>query len=166
MATRFQRITPFLWFDHEAEEAAAFYCSIFDKARVLTTTRYNAESAQASGRQEGSVMTVAFQLDGQDFVALNGGAHFQFSGAISFVVNCESQAEIDHYWGRLSAGGDESAQQCGWLRDRYGVYWQVVPIELPELLGGPDAQRARRAMHALLQMKKIDIETLRRGGTQ
>lgn len=155
-----QRITPFLWFDNQAEEAAAFYTSIFDNSGVTRTTRYSEESAEASGQSEGSVMTVAFRLDGQEFVALNGGPHFQFSGAVSFVVNCESQKEVDHYWDRLSEGGDPDAQQCGWLKDKFGVSWQVVPAALGELLSDPDPEASRRVMQALLRMKKIDLGVL------
>ena len=161
MRARFQRITPFLWFDDQAEQAVNFYVSVFDDARVLGTTRYNQESAAASGRPEGSVMTVAFQLDGQDFTALNGGPTFKFNEAISLVVNCHSQEEVDHYWNRLSAGGDERAQQCGWLKDRFGLSWQVVPTQLVQWLSDPDPAKAQKAMHALITMKKIDLETLR-----
>ena len=154
-----RRITPFLWFDDQAEEAARFYTSIFDDSRIVSTTRYG---APASGRPEGSVMTIAFQLDGQQFTALNGGPHFSFNEAISLVVNCRNQEEVDYYWGHLSEGGDEKAQQCGWLKDRYGVSWQVVPVQLGELLGDPDPERARRATEAMLQMKKIDLAALQR----
>lgn len=157
-----QRITPFLWFDHQAEEAANFYVSIFDNSRVLTVTRYGEAGAKASGRREGTVMTVAFQLDGQQFVAMNGGPHFKFSEAVSFVVNCASQEEVDHYWRKLSAGGDPKAQQCGWLKDKYGVSWQVVPAVLAELLSDPDPEKSQRVMKAILQMKKIDIAGLKR----
>lgn len=163
-----QKITPFLWFDHQAEEAAAFYTSIFRDSRVLNATRYEKEGAEASGRPKGTVMTVVFELAGQEFIALNGGPAFKFNEAVSFVVNCESQEEVDYYWAKLSEGGDEAAQQCGWLKDRYGVSWQVVPTFLGELLADPDPQKARRAMKALLQMKKIDVEDLRlaaKGGT-
>ena len=118
------------------------------------------EGAQAAGRPKGTVMTVAFQLAGQDFVALNGGPHFKFTEAVSFVVNCASQKEVDHYWERLSEGGDEKAQQCGWLKDKYGLSWQIVPTVLIELLNDPDPQKSRRVMKAMLQMKKIDIEML------
>ena len=157
-----QRITPFLWFDRQAEEAANFYASIFDNSRITGVTRYGDEGAAASGMPKGTVMTVAFQLDGQDFVALNGGPHFKFTEAISFVVNCESQEKVDHYWEKLAAGGDAAAQQCGWLKDRYGVSWQVVPRILIELLNNPDPEKSRRVMKAVLQMKKIDIATLKR----
>ena len=162
MPTPFQRITPFLWFDRQAEEAAEFYVSVFPNSRIVTTTRYTNESAEASGLPDGLVMTVAFQLDGQDFTALNGGPHFRFNEAVSLVVNCRTQGEVDHYWVRLSEGGDEKAQQCGWLKDRFGVSWQVVPTELPALLSHPDPDRARKAVQAMMQMKKLDVAALRR----
>jgi predicted 3-demethylubiquinone-9 3-methyltransferase (glyoxalase superfamily) len=162
MKGSFQRITPFLWFDDQAEEAARHYTSIFPNSRIVTTTRYGKDAAQASGRPEGSVMTVAFELDGQELTAINGGPAFEFNEAISLVVNCRSQEEVDHYWERLSEGGDEKAQQCGWLKDRFGVSWQVVPTLLVELLSNPDPEKARRATQAMLQMKKIDLEALRR----
>jgi predicted 3-demethylubiquinone-9 3-methyltransferase (glyoxalase superfamily) len=162
MTHQVQRITPFLWFDHEAEEAAVYYASIFDDARVLRKTYYSKEAAEASGRPEGSVMTVEFQLLGLDFTAINGGPAFKFTEAMSLVVNCNTQDEVDRYWAKLSAGGDPKAQQCGWLKDKYGVSWQVVPNVLPELIADPDPERARRATKAMLAMKKIDIEALRR----
>ena len=162
MPASIQKITPFLWFDHQAEEAARFYTSIFTNSRIVTTTRYMEEAAAVSGRPSGTVMTVAFQLAGQDFVALNGGPHFRFTEAISFVVNCESQEEVDYYWEKLSASGDEKAQQCGWLKDQYGVSWQIVPTALSALLSDPDPEKSRRAMVALLKMKKIDIAALQR----
>jgi predicted 3-demethylubiquinone-9 3-methyltransferase (glyoxalase superfamily) len=156
------KITPFLWFEDNAEEAVRHYTSIFRNSKITATTRYNEEGAEVSGRPKGSVMTVAFQLDGQDFVALNGGPDFKFTEAISFVVNCDSQEEIDYYWEKLTAGGDEKAQQCGWLKDKYGVSWQVVPTVLGELLNTPDPEKSRNAMKALIGMKKIDVETLQR----
>jgi len=162
MTTKIQRITPFLWFNSQAEAAVNFYTSIFRNSKILTTIRYGEEGAAASGRPKGTIMTVAFQLDGQNFVALNGGPVFKFTEAISFVVNCESQDEVDHFWEKLSEGGDEKAQQCGWLKDKYGLSWQVVPAVLSDLLSDPDPEKSRRVMKALLQMKKIDIETLRR----
>ena len=161
MLTSFQKITPFLWFDNEAEEAAGFYTSIFPDSSIVNITHYEEEGAKASGRPRGTVMTVVFQLAGQEFVALNGGPCFKFTEAISFVVNCESQDEVDHYWKRLSEGGDDSAQQCGWLKDRYGVSWQIVPTILTELFANPDPEKSRRVMKAMLQMKKIDIQTLK-----
>jgi predicted 3-demethylubiquinone-9 3-methyltransferase (glyoxalase superfamily) len=162
MQARFQRITPFLWFDTQAEEAASLYTSIFPSSRIVSTTRYTKEMSRAAGRPEGSVMIVTFQLDGQDFTALNGGPHFKFNEAISLVVNCETQAEVDHYWSRLSEGGDEKAQQCGWLKDRFGVSWQVVPRLAIQLMSDPDPEKARRATEAMLKMKKIDLEALQR----
>lgn len=157
MSARFQRISPFLWFDRQAEEAARYYVSIFEHSRITDIVRYNAEGAAASGQPEGSVMIVAFELDGQQLTAINGGPLFKFNEAISLVVNCRNQAEIDHYWERLREGGDPAAQQCGWLKDRYGLSWQVVSTQVIELLAGPDADKARRAMAAVLQMKKIDV---------
>jgi predicted 3-demethylubiquinone-9 3-methyltransferase (glyoxalase superfamily) len=155
-----QRITPMLWFDDQAEEAAAFYTSIFKNSKVLTTTRYSKEAEQAAGRPAGSVMTVVFVLEGQEFTALNGGPHFKFNEAISFVVHCRSQEEVDYYWDRLSAGGDPQAQQCGWLKDRFGLSWQVVPERLMELVTHPE--KGRKAMAAMLKMKKIDLPELER----
>lgn len=160
MASKFQRIAPFLWFDGQAEEAVSFYVAIFDNSRIVSTNRYSNEGARASGQPEGSVMTVAFELDGQQFIALNGGAHYKFNEAISLVINCQSQEEVDHYWNHLTAGGDEKAQMCGWLKDRYGVSWQVIPALLPELLNDPNPDKSRRAMAAMLEMKKIDIRAL------
>lgn len=153
-----QKITPFLWFDDNAEEAVRFYASVFRDSAVGTVTRFSTEAAQASGMPEGSVMTIAFSLEGQEFVAINGGPHFKFTEAVSFVISCATQAEIDHYWNQLAAGGDPAAQQCGWLKDRYGLSWQVVPEVLPELLRDP--ARATRVMKAVLSMKKIDLATL------
>jgi predicted 3-demethylubiquinone-9 3-methyltransferase (glyoxalase superfamily) len=161
MQTNIQKITPFLWFDSQAEEAASFYTTIFKDSKILTISRYGEEGAEASGRPKGTVMTIAFQLFGQEFVALNGGPIFKFTEAISFVVNCESQDEIDDYWEKLSRGGDPKAQQCGWLKDKYGLSWQIVPTVLVELLNDPDPEKSRRAMKAMLQIKKIDIETLK-----
>ena len=162
MRTNIQKITPFLWFDSQAEEAVSFYTSIFKNSKIASITRYGEEGAEASGRPKGTVMTIAFQLAGQDFVALNGGPYFKFSEAISFVVNCESQDEVNYYWEKLTAGGDEKAQQCGWLKDKYGVSWQIVPTILVELLNDPDPNKSRRVMNAMLKMKKIDIETLKK----
>jgi predicted 3-demethylubiquinone-9 3-methyltransferase (glyoxalase superfamily) len=153
-----QRITPFLWFDNQAEEAVNLYVSIFTDSKVVGTTRYDEAGAKAAGRPKGSVMTVAFQLDGQDFTALNGGPHFKFTEAISLVVNCETQAEVDHFWEKLAAGGQEV--QCGWLKDRFGVSWQVVPTVLTEMLQDRDPEKAKRVMAAMLKMKKISIEGL------
>ena len=162
MPARFQRITPFLWFDHQAEEAATFYVSVFENSRIVTATRYNAESAAASGRAEGTVMTIAFELDGQPFTALNGGPIFHFTEALSLVVHCHSQEEVDHYWSKLSEGGDEKAQQCGWLKDRYGLSWQVVPVEMIEMFSHSDPVKVGRMTGAMMKMKKIDLAVLRR----
>jgi len=156
-----QKITPFLWFDNQAEEAANFYASIFKNSKIVSVARYGEEGAKASGRAKGTAMTVAFQLDGQEFVALNGGPHFKFSEAISFVVNCKTQEEMDHYWEKLSAGGDEKAQQCGWLKDKYGLSWQIVPDVLGKMMQDKNSKKSENVMQALLQMKKLDIKTLK-----
>jgi predicted 3-demethylubiquinone-9 3-methyltransferase (glyoxalase superfamily) len=161
-----QKITPFLWFDHQAEEAANFYASIFRNSKVGHVARYDEAGTKASGRPKGSAMTVAFQLDGQDFVALNGGPHFKFTEAVSFVVNCQTQEEVDHYWEKLSAGGDEKAQQCGWLKDKYGLSWQIVPVVFFEMLQDKDPKKSGRVMEALLKMKKLDIQTLKQAYAQ
>lgn len=157
-----QRITPCLWFDDQAEEAVEFYTRIFRNSKILNVLRYGEAGHEIHGRPAGTVMTVAFQLDGQEFTALNGGPVFRFNEAISFQISCETQEEVDHYWERLSEGGDATAQQCGWLKDRYGVSWQVVPRALIEMISDPDSERSGRAMQAMLQMKKIDIGELRR----
>ena len=150
-----QKITPFLWFDHQAEEAAAFYASIFPNSKIVKVVRYN----EAGPGPAGSAMTVAFELEGQPFVALNGGPHFKFTEAISFVVNCQTQDEVDSYWDKLSAGGAEV--QCGWLKDKFGLSWQIVPSVLTELLAKPDPKRAAAVMKAMMTMKKLDIRALR-----
>ena len=142
--TQLRRITPFLWFDTNAEEAATFYVSIFENSKISSTSRYNKESAAMSGRKEGSAMTVSFELDGQKFTALNGGPHFKFTEAVSFVVNCESQKEIDYYWDKLSEGGNPASQQCGWLKDKFGLSWQIIPTVLPELLGNSRSRQGAR----------------------
>ena len=162
MQAKIQKITPFLWFDNQAEEAAKFYTSVFKNSKIKKTTRYDEESSKAAGKPKGTVMTVEFELEGQQFVAINGGPHFKFTEAVSFVVNCESQNEVDYYWEKLTEAGDVNAQQCGWLKDKYGLSWQVVPLALVELLTDPDPEKARRVMGAMLRMKKIDIETLRK----
>jgi predicted 3-demethylubiquinone-9 3-methyltransferase (glyoxalase superfamily) len=157
-----QRITPCLWFDSEAEEAAKFYTGIFKNSRILRVSRYGDAGREIHGKPAGTVMTVEFELDGQTFTALNGGPVFKFNEAISLQVSCETQEEVDDYWDRLSEGGDRSAQQCGWLKDRYGASWQIVPTVLPRLLADPDAEKAQRVMAAMLQMKKIQIDELER----
>lgn len=154
-----QKIAACLWFDSQAEEAARFYASVFRNSAIGKIARYDAASAQASGRPAGSVMTIAFTLNGQDFIALNGGPAFKFNESISFVVNCDSQGEIDRLWEHLTEGG--APVQCGWLKDRFGVSWQIVPEELDDLVSGPDPAAAQRAMAALLQMVKIDVGRLR-----
>jgi len=161
-----QKITPFLWFDNQAEEAANFYTAIFKNSKIVSVARYGDEAAKVSGMPKGTAMTVAFELDGQKFVALNGGPHFKFTEAISFVVDCQTQEEVDHYWERLSAGGDEKAQQCGWLKDKFGLSWQIVPTVMVEMLQDKDPKKSGRVMQALLQMKKLDIKTLQRAYEQ
>jgi len=159
-----QKITPFLWFDGRAEEAAKFYTSILKKSKILNVARYSDDGAKASGRLRNSVMTVAFEIAGQKFIALNGGPQFKFTEAISFVVSCETQKEIDHFWKKLSAGGQEV--QCGWLKDKFGVSWQVVPTILGELLSGKDAAKSQRVMQGLLKMVKLDIKKLKQAAYQ
>ena len=154
-----QKITPFLWFDDQAEAAVKFYIAIFKNSKILKISRYSESGAKASGRKKGSVMTIAFRLNGQEFVALNGGPVFKFTEAISFVVNCKTQAELDHFWKKLSAGGKDI--QCGWLKDKYGVSWQIVPEILGELMSSKDGTKSQRVMQALLQMVKPDIKKLK-----
>lgn len=156
-----RKFTTCLWFDQQAEEAAQHYCAIFPDSRITSRTHYTEVGFEHHGRPAGSVMTVNFELDGQPFVGLNGGPVFSFSEAVSFQIGCETQAEVDHYWERLGAGGDPSAQQCGWLRDRFGVSWQVVPDVLLELLQHPDPATVRRVSEAMFRMKKLDIAALR-----
>jgi len=155
-----QRITPFLWFDNNAEEAARFYVGVFKNSKIKTMTHYTGE--EPSGKK-GSVMTVSFELDGQEFVALNGGPQFKFTEAVSFVVNCETQEEIDYYWDKLTGGGGEEVQ-CGWLTDKYGLSWQVVPTKIREW--ARDRAGFQRVMHAVMQMKKLDIAALERAYNQ
>src|SRR5919197_1029916 len=151
-----QKITPFLWFNSEAEEAVNFYTSIFKDSKILYVTRYG----EAGPGPKGSVMTIQFQLNGQEFIALNGGPYFKFTKAISFVVNCEMQQEVDEFWDRLSQDGE--IVQCGWLKDKYGVSWQIVPTILGKLISDPDSAKSKRVMEAMLQMKKIDIAALKK----
>lgn len=155
-----QKITPFLWFDSQAEDAAKFYTSIFRDSKMGRVTRYPAEGREIHGREPGSVMVAEFQIEGQTFTALNGGPLFKFNESISFVVHCESQEEVDHYWNQLSAGGDPKAQQCGWLKDKFGVSWQIVPNILLKMLADDDREKANRVMRAMLGMKKMRISEL------
>jgi predicted 3-demethylubiquinone-9 3-methyltransferase (glyoxalase superfamily) len=155
-------IVPCLWFDTQAEEAARFYTGIFPNSRIGTISRYGEAGQDVHGRPPGSVMVVEFELNGQPFTALNGGPHFRFNEAISFQIMCRTQEEVDHYWNRLSEGGDPAAQQCGWLKDKYGVSWQVVPTVVAEMMSHPDREKSERAMEALLKMKKLDIAALQR----
>ncbi len=155
-----QTITPFLWFDTQAEQAAKFYVSVFKNSRIVTTARYG----EAGPGPKGSVMTVLFELDGQQFIALNGGPQFKFTEAISFSVSCETQEEVDRFWQQLSAGGEEGP--CGWLKDKYGLSWQVNPTILGKMLSDPDPKKSRRVMEAMLKMKKIDIAALKQAYAQ
>ena len=154
------KITPWLWFDTEGEEAAEFYASIFPNSKITEISRYGL----AGPRPEGTVMTVAFELDGQELVALNGGPDFKFNEAVSFLVSCKDQEEVDWYWNRLSEGGEQGP--CGWLKDRYGLSWQIIPTALDELLGDPDREKAQRVMQAMLGMGKIEIQGLERAAAQ
>jgi predicted 3-demethylubiquinone-9 3-methyltransferase (glyoxalase superfamily) len=155
-----QKITPFLWFDNQAEEAAKFYASVFENSKVGRILRYDEASSKGAGRPVGSVLTIEFEIAGQKFTALNGGPEFKFNESISFVVNCETQNEVDYFWEKLMAdGGQES--QCGWLKDKFGVSWQITPTILIDMLHDKDAKKAERVMKAMMQMQKIDIETLK-----
>ncbi|HWM91114.1 MAG TPA: VOC family protein [Thermoanaerobaculia bacterium] len=158
----FKRITPCLWFDSQGEEAARFYTSVFKNSSIVEISRYGEAGQEIHGRPPGSVMTVEFDLDGQRFTALNGGPMFKFNEAVSFQINCETQDEVDYYWEKLSEGGDEKAQVCGWLKDKYGLSWQVVPVILAELVKDPESEKSKRAMNAMLKMKKLDIAELKR----
>ena len=159
-----QKITPFLWFSDNAEEAVRVYVSIFKNSKIGKIARYDEAGEKIAGRPAGSVMTVEFQLEGEDFVALNGGPMFKFTEAISFVVNCETQEEVDYYWRKLSTGGKEV--QCGWLKDKFGLSWQIVPTILPELLSDKDAAKSQRVMQAMLEMVKLDIKKLKQAAKQ
>ncbi len=152
-----QRITPCLWFDNQGEDAAKYYVSLFDDAKILDVTRYG-EGAPVPA---GTALTVSFQLEGLEFTALNGGPHFTFNEAVSFQISCESQDEVDRLWNTLTADGGEEGQ-CGWLKDKFGLSWQIIPTELPKLLSDPDPDRAQRAMQAMLQMQKLDIDAMRK----
>lgn len=157
-----QKITPCLWFDNQAEEAVKFYTGIFRNSRILNISRYGEAGREVHGKPTGSVMTIAFELDGQAFTALNGGPTFKFNEAISFQVDCETREEVDYYWEKLSEGGDEKAQQCGWLKDKFGASWQIIPSILPKMMSDPDREKSGRVMEAMLRMKKIDIDELTR----
>ena len=153
-----QKIVPNLWFDTQAEQAAEFYCSVFPSSRIVSTTRY----PEGAPGPTGSVMTVEWELDGQRFVGINGGPQFPFTEAVSFAITCATQEEVDFYWDKLTVGGDPKAQQCGWLKDRFGLSWQVVPEGMQEMLSDPQSEAAGRAMNAMMQMKKIDLNALKR----
>ena len=159
-----QRITPFLWFDNQAEAAAKFYVSVFKNSKITNVARYGEAGAKASGMPKGTAMTVAFQLEGQEFTALNGGPQFKFTEATSFVVNCETQKEVDDLWKKLSDGGEEGP--CGWLKDKYGLSWQIAPTVLGKMLQDNDARKSERVMKAMLLMKKLEIEGLKRAYEQ
>jgi predicted 3-demethylubiquinone-9 3-methyltransferase (glyoxalase superfamily) len=154
-----QKIIPTLWFDNEAEEAANYYISIFKNSKILNITRYGEASAEVSGKPKGSVMTVNFKIEDQEFIALNGGPEFKFSEAVSFLINCKDQNEVDYYWEKLTSGGGQESV-CGWLKDKYGVSWQVVPTVLDEMIQDKDTKKAERVMRAMLEMKKIEIKAL------
>jgi predicted 3-demethylubiquinone-9 3-methyltransferase (glyoxalase superfamily) len=159
-----QKISPFLWFNDKAEDAAKFYVSIFKNSKIRTITHYTEEGAMAAGRPKGTVMTVAFELDGQEFVGLNGGPIFKFTEAVSFVVSCETQQEIDEMWEKLSAGGENG--QCGWLKDKFGLSWQVVPRDFGEMVSDKNPGKAKRVMEAMLQMRKLDSKALKQAYDQ
>jgi predicted 3-demethylubiquinone-9 3-methyltransferase (glyoxalase superfamily) len=155
-----QKITPFLWFDDQAEEAVKFYASVFKKSKAGRTLRYDENAAKAAGGPVGSVLTIEFEIEGQKFVALNGGPQFKFNESISFVVNCETQKEVDYFWEKLTADGGEESQ-CGWLKDKFGVSWQITPTILIDMLHDKDSEKSERVMKAMLQMQKIDIAKLK-----
>jgi len=159
---RLQTITPCLWFDGQAEAAVTFYTGIFKNSKITNVSRYTEAGREIHGRPPGSVMVMAFELEGQSFTALNGGPQFKFSEAISFQINCDTQDEINYYWAKLTEGGNEKAQQCGWLKDKFGLSWQVVPKMMGDLFKGGNAQGAQRAMTAMLRMKKLNIAELQR----
>src|SRR2546430_1489493 len=156
-----KKITPCLWFDTQAEEAAKFYASVFKNSKIGKISRYGKEGFEGHGKKAGTVMTVEFELEGQKFLALNGGPHFKFNEAVSFQVHCETQQEIDHFWSELAKDGEEGP--CGWLKDKFGLSWQVIPKALPEMLRDANSETAQRVMRSMLQMRKIDLAALRRG---
>jgi len=155
-----QKITPFLWFDHQAEEAAKFYTSVFKNSKVGKILRYDEAAAQAAGGAVGSVLTIEFEIEGQKFTALNGGPQFKFNESVSFVVNCKTQEEVDYFWGKLTAGGGQESE-CGWLKDKFGLSWQVTPTVLIDMLNDKDPKKAGRVMKAMMQMQKIEINKLK-----
>ncbi len=155
-----QKISTNLWFDHQAEEAARYYTSIFKNSKIGHISYYGKEGQDIHGMKEGTVMTVEFELEGRQYLGLNGGPIFKFNEAVSFIVNCENQEEVDYYWEKLTAGGDEKAQQCGWLKDKYGLSWQIVPTIMAKLFSDPDKERSGRVMNAMMKMKKLDIAKL------
>ena len=155
-----QRITPCLWFDTEAEEAAKFYCSVFKDSKLGKISRYTEAGREVHGKPAGSVMVVEFEIEGQTFTALNGGPHFKFNEAVSLQVRCETQADVDYFWSKLTQGGEEGP--CGWLKDKYGVSWQVVPASIPNMMTDPDSRKSERVMNAFLKMKKLDIDEIER----
>jgi predicted 3-demethylubiquinone-9 3-methyltransferase (glyoxalase superfamily) len=155
-----QKITPCLWFESQAEEAAKFYASVFKNSKIGKISRYGKEGFEIHGQKAGTVMTVEFEIEGQKFVALNGGPHFKFNEAVSFQVHCETQQEIDHFWSKLAEGGQE--QPCGWLKDKFGLSWQVIPKALPQMLMDENPEKAQRIMKSMLQMRKIDLAALER----
>jgi predicted 3-demethylubiquinone-9 3-methyltransferase (glyoxalase superfamily) len=157
-----KKIVPCLWFDNQAEQAANYYTSIFKNSKIVKTTYYGEAGEEIHGQKPGTVLTVAFELDGNPFTALNGGPIFKFNEALSLQVMCDDQKDIDYYWEKLSVGGDANAQQCGWLKDKYGLSWQIVPKAIAELVGDPKSEKSQRAMTAMLGMKKIDLEALER----
>ena len=157
-----RRITPCLWFDNQAEEAVAQYTSIFKNSKILHVTRYGKAGFEHHGKPPGTVMTVNFELDGQAFTALNGGPMFKFNEAVSFQVHCDNQQEVDYYWAKLAEGADPNAQQCGWLKDKYGVSWQIFPTLLLDMIDDPDSPKSQRVTQAMLKMKKLDVEGLKR----
>ena len=156
------KISPCLWFDHQAEEAARFYTGIFQNSKIVAISHYGEAGKEIHGKPPGSVLTVAFELNGQSFTALNGGPIFQFNEAVSLQIDCQTQAEVDYYWERLSADGDTQAQRCGWLKDKFGLSWQVIPDILPKLLNDPNTAKSQRVFKAMLGMKKLDIAGLQR----
>jgi predicted 3-demethylubiquinone-9 3-methyltransferase (glyoxalase superfamily) len=157
-----QRFSTCLWFDHQGEQAARFYTGIFKNSKINAIMRYGEAGKEIHGRKPGSVMTVEFELDGRSFLALNGGPLFKFTEAISLIVNCKTQKEVDYYWRRLSAGGDKKVQACGWLKDKFGVSWQIIPAILPRLVGDPKSAKSQRAMSAMMNMTKLDIAKLKK----